>query len=159
MSKQFGFNIARSYDETFRRVRKMIRFDWAVINDDLWCTAFYENSSSQTSINNITGKQVGGSPFLKRTQQQHNPFPIAGPTVQSSVSADLNINVHSAQKSMPLSLAENGFQIMVSLPTPVKVNQLAYFLEGYDSNLKNNLFQGYTSGFKSNSSLDKNVAK
>ena len=43
------------------------------------------------------------------------------------------------------------------LPTTVKVNQLAHFLEGYDSNLKNNLVQGFTSGFKINSSLDKNV--
>ena len=48
---------------------------------------------------------------------------------------------------------------MASLPTPVKVNQLAPFLEGYDSNLKNNLVQGFTSGFKINSSLDKNVVK
>ena len=76
MSKQFGFNIARSYDETFRRVRKMMRFDWAVVNDDLWRTAFYENSSSQTSTINRTGKHVGSSPFPKRAQQQHNPFPI-----------------------------------------------------------------------------------
>jgi len=50
-------------------------------------------------------------------------------------------------------------QITASLPTPVKVNQLAHFLEGYNSNLKNNLIQGFTSGFKINSSLDKNVVK
>lgn len=76
MSKQFGFNIARSYDETFRRVRKMMHFDWAVVNDELWRTAFYENSSSQTSTINRTGKHVGSTPFPKRAQQQHNPFPI-----------------------------------------------------------------------------------
>ena len=77
----------------------------------------------------------------------HFQLVIAGPTVkqgdvQTSVSADLNINVYSAQKRMPLSLAANGFQIMASLPTPVKVNQLAHFLEGYDSNLKKQFGSG-----------------
>lgn len=33
MSKQFGFPMAKSYDENFRKVHKMMRFDWAIIND------------------------------------------------------------------------------------------------------------------------------
>jgi hypothetical protein len=43
MSKQFGFNMARSYDETFRMVRKVMGFDWAVVNDELWRTALCEH--------------------------------------------------------------------------------------------------------------------
>jgi hypothetical protein len=42
MSKQFGFYVARAYDESFRKVRKLLNFDWAVVNDDLWRRAFYD---------------------------------------------------------------------------------------------------------------------
>ena len=53
MSKQFGFNMARSYDETFRMVRKVMGFDWAVVNDELWRTALCEHvNTSQASSNN-----------------------------------------------------------------------------------------------------------
>ena len=40
MSKQFGFKIAKSYDNVFRRVRKLMKFDWAIVNDDLWRSAY-----------------------------------------------------------------------------------------------------------------------
>ena len=43
MSKNFGFSIAKSYDEVFRTVRKMMNFSWAVINDDLWRTSYYQH--------------------------------------------------------------------------------------------------------------------
>ncbi|VDI80146.1 Hypothetical predicted protein [Mytilus galloprovincialis] len=80
MSKQFGFHMARSYDEAFRRVRKVMRFDWSNVNDDLWRTAFYEHfNSSQTSngnTNNRINRQVGTSPFPRQAQQQNNPFPM-----------------------------------------------------------------------------------
>jgi len=79
MSKQFGFHMARSYDETFRRVRKVMGFDWAVVNDELWRTAFYEHvNTSQASSNNNnykSNRQVGNSPFPRRVQQQNNLFP------------------------------------------------------------------------------------
>ena len=57
MSKQFGFYVARAYDESFRKVRKLLNFDWAVVNDDLWRTAFYDQyKPSQNSNNKNLGK-------------------------------------------------------------------------------------------------------
>ncbi|CAC5388025.1 unnamed protein product [Mytilus coruscus] len=80
MSKQFGFHMARSYDEAFCRVRKVMRFDWSVVNDDLWRTVFYEHSNGrQTSNGNNNyrlNRQVGTSPFPRQAQQQNNPFPM-----------------------------------------------------------------------------------
>ena len=53
MSTQFGFHMTRSYDETFRRVDKVMGFDWAVVNNELWSTALYEHvNTSQASSNN-----------------------------------------------------------------------------------------------------------
>ena len=79
MSKQFGFNMARSYDETFRMVRKVMGFDWAVVNDELWRTALCEHvNTSQASSNNNnykSNRQVGNSPFSRRVQLQNSLFP------------------------------------------------------------------------------------
>ncbi|CAG2185561.1 unnamed protein product [Mytilus edulis] len=81
MSKQFGFNMAKSYDETFRKVRRVMKFDWAVVNDDLWRTAFYDNfnrsntNTGNNASNNKHVKQSGGPPFQRRVQQQSSQFP------------------------------------------------------------------------------------
>lgn len=48
MSKQFGFPMAKSYDENFRKVRKMMRFDWAIINDDYGALHFIRMSMLPT---------------------------------------------------------------------------------------------------------------
>ena len=77
MSKQFGCYVARAYDESFRKVRKLLNFDWAVVNDDLWRRAFYDQyKPSQNSNNKNLGKvnkQVSSSPFQRRAQQS-SPF-------------------------------------------------------------------------------------
>lgn len=82
MSKKFGFHMARSYDETFRRVRKVMGFDRAVENDELdelWRTVYYEHvNTSQASRNNNnykSNRQVGNSPFPRPIQQQNSLFP------------------------------------------------------------------------------------
>jgi hypothetical protein len=79
MSTQFGFHMTRSYDETFRRVDKVMGFDWAVVNNELWRTALYEHvNTSQASSNNNnykSNRQVGNSPFPRRVQQQNSLFP------------------------------------------------------------------------------------
>lgn len=41
MSKQFGFPMAKSYYENFLKVHKMMMFDWAIINEKFWRSAFY----------------------------------------------------------------------------------------------------------------------
>lgn len=109
MSKQFGFHMARSYDETFSRVRKVMGFDWAVVNDELWRTAFYEHvSTSQASSNNNnykSNRQVGNSPFPRRVQQQNSLFPpgfcwayCRTGDVLTSIIVDSNTSVFSVQK-------------------------------------------------------------
>ena len=56
-SKQFGFPIAKSYDENVRKVCKMMMFDWAIINEELWqCQCFpqsrcYPSKNKQTKFN------------------------------------------------------------------------------------------------------------
>lgn len=77
LSKQFGFYVARAYDESFRKVRKLLNFDWAVVNDDLWLRTFYDQyKPSQNSNNKNLGKlnkHVGSSPFQRRVHQS-SPF-------------------------------------------------------------------------------------
>ena len=94
MSKQFRFYVARTYDESFRKVRKLLNFDWAVVNDDLWRRAFYDQyKPSQNSNNKNLGKvnkQVGSSPFQRRVQQS-SPF-------SSTVHADLSTCAHNVSK-------------------------------------------------------------
>lgn len=76
MSKQFGFQAVKVYDEHFRQVRKMMNFDWGQINDELWRTAAFSvnanrpfpNSKSQPSTGARQYKSVG-SPFQRRAQQ------------------------------------------------------------------------------------------
>lgn len=78
MSKQFGFPMAKSYDENFRKVRKMMRFDWAIIYDELWRSAFYQNVNATPNPGGIpqkTNKLNSISPFQKRAQQYQNQFP------------------------------------------------------------------------------------
>ena len=87
MSKQFGFPVAKEYDENFRKVRKILNVDWAVLNDDLWRIAFYDQyKPKQNASHNNVGKfnkQVGSVPFQRRVQQS-SPFPqcFAGPSVE-----------------------------------------------------------------------------
>ena len=50
MSNQFGFPVAKAYDESFRNVRKVLHFGWAVVNDDLWRTAFYVQAQPKCLI-------------------------------------------------------------------------------------------------------------
>lgn len=54
-------------------------------------------------------------------------------------------------KVMPLTHAEDGRK--TKLPTPMKVDKLEYFLHGYDIHLRPELVQGFTFGFKINSSI------
>ena len=42
-----------------------------------------------------------------------------------------------------------------SLPTPIKVNKLEHFLQGYNCDVKNKLIQGFSFGFKINSVIEK----
>lgn len=35
--------MVKFYDENFCKVCKMMRFDWVIINDELWCFVFYQN--------------------------------------------------------------------------------------------------------------------
>ena len=76
MSKQFGFKIAKSYDNVFRRVRKLMKFDWAIVNDDLWRSAYNQQfkANQQQTIAPAKLKQTGSnSPFQKRVQQSIFP--------------------------------------------------------------------------------------
>ncbi|CAC5409089.1 unnamed protein product [Mytilus coruscus] len=79
MSKQYGVNMAKAYDETFRKVRRVMKFDWAVINDDLWRTTFYDHfnraNTTNYASNNKSVKQNGGPPFQRLVQQQSSQFP------------------------------------------------------------------------------------
>jgi hypothetical protein len=43
----------------------------------------------------------------------------------------------------------------ISLPTPIKVNKLEHFLQGYDCDVKNKLIQRFSFGFKINSVIEK----
>jgi hypothetical protein len=45
MAKQFGFQAAKSYDESFRTVRKFMNFELGTINDELWRSAAHSNFS------------------------------------------------------------------------------------------------------------------
>ncbi|CAG2215629.1 unnamed protein product [Mytilus edulis] len=92
MSKQFGFLMARSYDEAFRRVRKVMRFDWSNVNDDLWRTAFYEHFNSSQTSNGNTNKTI------------HSQWGTAGPTadqenVPTSQLANSNTSVSDVPKT------------------------------------------------------------
>lgn len=61
---------------------------------------------------------------------------------------------------MPLTHAEDGSE--TKLPTPIKVDMLEYFLYGYDPHLRQKLVQGFTFGFKINSTIcreSRNVSK
>ncbi|VDI42881.1 Hypothetical predicted protein [Mytilus galloprovincialis] len=171
MSKQFGFNMAKSYDETFRKVRRVMKFDWAVVNDDLWRTAFYDhfNRSNTNTGNNASNnkhvKQSGGPPFQRRVQQQSSQFPPGYCWTYCRTGGCSSDNCkHKHQcvcnviKNMPQSHVKSGLQ-PTSLPTPIKVNKLNIFLKGYDKAMKLNLIQGFTFGFKINSLLDKKVDK
>lgn len=71
MSKQFGFTIARSYDKNCRKVRKMMMFDWAIINEDLWRSAFYQNVNATQNpgvFPQKPNKLNSNSPFQKQAQ-------------------------------------------------------------------------------------------
>ena len=75
LPKQFGFQAAKSYDESFRKVRQFMNLEWGTINDELWRLAAYRNfSQSATGSKNIhrTNKTQSMS-FHRRVQQQ---FPI-----------------------------------------------------------------------------------
>lgn len=73
MSKQFGFKLAKSYDETFRRVRKIMKFEWTVINDDLWRTAYYQHFKPSPSQK---GAQSKSNPPFQKKVQQSSRFPV-----------------------------------------------------------------------------------
>jgi hypothetical protein len=36
LAKQFGFQAAKSYDESFRKVRQFMNLEWGTINDELY---------------------------------------------------------------------------------------------------------------------------
>ena len=48
MAKQFGFQAAKSYDESFRKVRKFMNFESGTINDELWRSASYSSFNQST---------------------------------------------------------------------------------------------------------------
>lgn len=75
MAKQFGFQAARAYDESFRKVRKYMNFEWGTINDELWRTAAYSNFSQGAigSKNSLRINKPQSMPFHRRAQQQ---FPM-----------------------------------------------------------------------------------
>ena len=77
MSKQFGFQAVKSYDEQFRKVRKLMNLDWGLINDELWRMAAFgtRNSGSQSnsSTSQFKGLRNGPPPFQRRAQQSQFP--------------------------------------------------------------------------------------
>ena len=72
MSRQFGFQAVKSYDEQFRKVRKLMNLDWGLINDELWWMAAFgtRNSGNQSSMSTsqFKGLKNGPTPFQRRAQ-------------------------------------------------------------------------------------------
>jgi len=65
MAKQFGFQAAKSYDESFRKVRKFMNFEWGTINDELWRSAAYSNFNQSA---------IGSKNFHRNNKPQSMPF-------------------------------------------------------------------------------------
>lgn len=85
----------------------------------------------------------------------HSQWGTAGPTadlenVPTWPIADSNTNVLDVPKNMQQLHVGKGLQNSTSLPTPVRVNKLNHFLQGYNSHLKYRLVQGLKFGFKIN---------
>jgi len=59
MSKQFGFQAVKIYDENFRRIRKLMNLNWNQINDELWQMAAFPNNYSLQGISRTPSLKVG----------------------------------------------------------------------------------------------------
>jgi hypothetical protein len=146
MSTQFGFHMTRSYDETFRRVDKVMGFDWAVVNNELWRT--YQpvilicNCCCYWSLDwclHVRRKQYATVHYLQLPSQTpslclpYEKFYHKTLSYENQIAsiADSNTSVFSVQKSMSESHVKSGLHT-TSLPTPIKVNKLDNFLQGYD---------------------------
>ncbi|CAG2209039.1 unnamed protein product [Mytilus edulis] len=76
LCKSLGFQAAKTYDEKFRRVRKILNLRWDTINDELWrSVSLTERSNSVTSQDRSSFMNTSKNTFPRRVQQQFQ-FPI-----------------------------------------------------------------------------------
>jgi len=76
ISRQFGFQAVKSYDEQFRKVRKLMNLNWGLVNE-LWRMAAFgtRHSGNQSSVSTsqFKGLKNGPTPFQRRAQQSQFP--------------------------------------------------------------------------------------
>lgn len=115
MSKQFGFTMAKSYDENVRKLRKMMMFDWSIINEDLWRSAFYHNVKLPTiqvlSLKKTKTNLIQTPPFKSGPSNTkiNSPPDTAGPTEEQGLAktsqiVNSNTSVSNVAKGMPLHM-------------------------------------------------------
>ena len=117
MSKQFGFKIAKLYDNVFRRVRKLMKSDWAIVKDALWRAGYNQQfkANQQQTNESVKLKQNGSnSPFQKRIQQSIFPsgycWTYCNSGECSNNTVNLNTSVLRVEKSMLPFHAKTGLK-------------------------------------------------
>ena len=144
------------YDESFRMLRQSELIPWDQIHSELWLRASVPKVKQPLPAKSTTKPSGSFFPrgfcwtFLRGTTAQGvnsntsalnaaliTPFPTASKTRNERDSGQFQNQGCQPATAQP-----------TRLPTPVKVNRLAFYLTGFEDQFRKNLIDGFTFGFR-----------
>ncbi|XP_069109002.1 uncharacterized protein, partial [Argopecten irradians] len=149
-----------TYDTSFRRLKQTaIDMDWGSLEQELYCMAMTASKSKPQSSNRkqtfpSSSQHTSGNHTFRSNPEpafdltrEHTvgvaPFPMS---VENVVANTLSLNVPKNLNQSQLH-PSNSKICSSSVTTPINVDKLREYLQGYSSDKLSYLIQGFTNGF------------